>query len=205
MCTYMLAQDANKNAISIAFGIERNSAMDRSNLADLTAFVAVADRLSFRAAASQLGVSPSALSHSMRQPGASRRALTAAHDAQSVAHRRRPASARAAATGKKPAVRNDREGRGNVGIIRSPVRASIDQIAGALENLNQERQRPMGRLRIYAIPTAAAAIVAPIWVRFSCRPTRMFTWSSRLARRRSTSGRRDSTPELDRATGRQPR
>ena len=41
--------------------------MDRSNLADLTAFVAVVDRLSFRAAASQLGVTPSALSHSMRQ------------------------------------------------------------------------------------------------------------------------------------------
>ena len=41
--------------------------MDRGNLADLTAFVAVADRLSFRAAASQLGVTPSALSHSMRQ------------------------------------------------------------------------------------------------------------------------------------------
>jgi DNA-binding transcriptional LysR family regulator len=38
--------------------------MDRSHLADLTAFVAVADRLSFRAAASQLGVTPSALSHS---------------------------------------------------------------------------------------------------------------------------------------------
>jgi hypothetical protein len=28
-------------------------------------------------------------------------------------------------TGGKPAVRNDREDRGNVGIIRSPVRASI--------------------------------------------------------------------------------
>jgi DNA-binding transcriptional LysR family regulator len=41
--------------------------MDRNHLADLTAFVAVADRLSFRAAASQLGVTPSALSHSMRQ------------------------------------------------------------------------------------------------------------------------------------------
>jgi hypothetical protein len=41
--------------------------MDRGSLADLTAFVAVADRLSFRAAASQLGVTPSALSHSMRQ------------------------------------------------------------------------------------------------------------------------------------------
>jgi DNA-binding transcriptional LysR family regulator len=41
--------------------------MDRGNLAELTAFVAVADRLSFRAAASQLGITPSALSHSMRQ------------------------------------------------------------------------------------------------------------------------------------------
>jgi Bacterial regulatory helix-turn-helix protein, lysR family len=41
--------------------------MDRGDLADLTAFVAVADRLSFRAAAAHLGVTPSALSHSMRQ------------------------------------------------------------------------------------------------------------------------------------------
>jgi len=41
--------------------------MDRGELANLTAFVAVADRRSFRAAASQLGVTPSALSHSMRQ------------------------------------------------------------------------------------------------------------------------------------------
>ncbi|HZZ22157.1 MAG TPA: LysR family transcriptional regulator, partial [Roseiarcus sp.] len=41
--------------------------MDRGDLANLTAFVAVADHLSFRAAASRLGVTPSALSHSMRQ------------------------------------------------------------------------------------------------------------------------------------------
>jgi DNA-binding transcriptional LysR family regulator len=41
--------------------------MDRGDLADLNAFVAVADQLSFRAAASRLGVTPSALSHSMRQ------------------------------------------------------------------------------------------------------------------------------------------
>jgi DNA-binding transcriptional LysR family regulator len=40
--------------------------MDRSDLSNLTAFVAVADRRSFRAAASHLGVTPSALSHSMR-------------------------------------------------------------------------------------------------------------------------------------------
>src|SRR4030088_1326470 len=63
----MLTNAENENAKFIAFGVEKDSAMDRGNLADLTAFVAVADRLSFRAAASQLGVSPSALSHSMRQ------------------------------------------------------------------------------------------------------------------------------------------
>jgi DNA-binding transcriptional LysR family regulator len=40
--------------------------MDRADLANLTAFVAVADQRSFRAAASRLGVTPSALSHSMR-------------------------------------------------------------------------------------------------------------------------------------------
>jgi hypothetical protein len=44
--------------------------MNRGDLADLSAFVAVADRSSF---ALQLGVTPSALSHSMRQLGARRR------------------------------------------------------------------------------------------------------------------------------------
>jgi DNA-binding transcriptional LysR family regulator len=43
--------------------------MDRGDLASLTAFVAVADHLSFWAAASRLGVTPSALSHTMRQLG----------------------------------------------------------------------------------------------------------------------------------------
>src|SRR6266403_6177569 len=41
--------------------------MPRSDLADLTAFVAIADNRSFRAAAPRLGVTPSALSHTMRQ------------------------------------------------------------------------------------------------------------------------------------------
>jgi DNA-binding transcriptional LysR family regulator len=39
----------------------------RGSLTDLTAFIVIADRLSFRAAASRLGVSASALSHSTRQ------------------------------------------------------------------------------------------------------------------------------------------
>jgi hypothetical protein len=51
----------NENIISIAFTIEENSGMNRADLAELTAFAAVADHLSFRAAASQLGVTPSAV------------------------------------------------------------------------------------------------------------------------------------------------
>jgi DNA-binding transcriptional LysR family regulator len=46
------------------------------------------------------------------------------------------------------------------------LRPAIDQISGALEGLNQERHRPSGRLRIYAIPLAAEAVIAPIWGRF---------------------------------------
>ncbi|MBV8651546.1 MAG: LysR family transcriptional regulator, partial [Alphaproteobacteria bacterium] len=41
--------------------------MNRGDLADLNAFIAIADQKSFRAAASRLGLTPSALSHSMRQ------------------------------------------------------------------------------------------------------------------------------------------
>jgi DNA-binding transcriptional LysR family regulator len=46
------------------------------------------------------------------------------------------------------------------------LRPAINQIDGALEDLNQKRLRPMGRLRIYAVHVAAAAIIAPIWRRF---------------------------------------
>ena len=42
----------------------------------------------------------------------------------------------------------------------------MNQIADALEDLNQERSRPVGRLRIYATHMAAAAVIAPVWGRF---------------------------------------
>ena len=116
--------------------------MDRGELANLTAFVAVADRRSFRAAASQLGVTPSALSHSMRQLE-ERLGLRLLH--------RTTRSVSVTDAGSR---------------LLERLRPAIDQIAGALENLNEERQRPLGRLRIYASHTAAAAVVAPIWARF---------------------------------------
>src|SRR5712675_1717755 len=138
----VLTNGVNDNPISIALAVERNSGMDRGNLADLNVFVAVADHLSFRAAASRLGVSPSALSHSMRQLE-ERLGVRLLH--------RTTRSVSATDAGLR---------------LLERLRPAIDQISGALEDLNQERQRPLGRLRIYAIQLAAAAVVAPSWERF---------------------------------------
>src|SRR5277367_6452513 len=116
--------------------------MDRGELSNLTAFVAVADRRSFRAAASQLGVTPSALSHSMRllEERLGLRLLNRTTRSVSVT---------------------------DAGLrLLERLRPAISEIAGALEDLNEERQRPMGRLRIYAVHLAGAAVVAPIWGRF---------------------------------------
>src|ERR1700728_3879074 len=116
--------------------------MDRGELANLTAFVAVADQRSFRAAASRLGVTPSALSHTMRQLE-ERLGLRLLH--------RTTRSVSLTDAGLR---------------LLERLRAAIDQIAGALENLNLERSRPVGRLRIYASHMAAAAVIAPVWGRF---------------------------------------
>ena len=116
--------------------------MDRAELANLTAFVAVAEQRSFRAAASQLSVTPSALSHSMRQ-------LEERLGVRLLHRTTRSVSVTDAG------VR-----------LLDRLRPAIEQIGGALESLNEERRRPMGRLRIYAMHLAAAAVVAPIWGRF---------------------------------------
>jgi len=115
--------------------------MDRADLANLAAFVTVADQRSFRGAASLLGVTPSALSHSMR--------LLEERLGVRLLHR----------TTRSVSVTD-------AGLrLLERLRPAIDQISGALEDLNQERQRPSGRLRIYAIPLAAEAVIAPIWGR----------------------------------------
>jgi DNA-binding transcriptional LysR family regulator len=116
--------------------------MQRSSLADLTAFVAVADHRSFRVAASRLGVTPSALSHSMRQLE-ERLGIRLLH--------RTTRSVSLTDAGVR---------------LLERLRPAIDQIAEALEDLNQKRARPFGRLRIYVIHMAAASVVAPVWRRF---------------------------------------
>jgi DNA-binding transcriptional LysR family regulator len=114
--------------------------MDRGDLGNLTEFVAVADQRSFRAAASRLGVTPSALSHSMRQLE-ERLGIRLLH--------RTTRSVSVTDAGQR---------------LLNQLRPAIDQIAGALENLSQERQRPVGRLRVYATSQlVATAVVVPIW------------------------------------------
>src|SRR3954465_15282952 len=116
--------------------------MNRGDLADLNAFVAVAEHRRFRAAASRLAVTPSALSHSMRQLE-ERLGVRLLH--------RTTRSVSVTDAGLR---------------LLERLRPGIDQIADALEDLNRERSRPAGRLRIYAVHSAAAAVIAPVWQHF---------------------------------------
>jgi DNA-binding transcriptional LysR family regulator len=116
--------------------------MRRSDLADLTAFVAVAEHLSFRAAATRLGVTPSALSHTIRQ-------LEERLGVRLLNRTTRSVSLTDAGLR-----------------LLERLRPAIDQIGGALRDLDQERQRPFGRLRINVAPIAAGAVIAPVWARF---------------------------------------
>jgi DNA-binding transcriptional LysR family regulator len=116
--------------------------MRRRELGDLAAFVAVAEQLSFRAAASRLNVTPSALSHTMRQMEERIGVRLLQRTTRSVSLT-------------------------DAGLrLLERLRPAIDQVAGALEDLNQQRHRPFGRLRIHATATAAAAVIVPMWRRF---------------------------------------
>lgn len=116
--------------------------MQRGDLADLVAFIAIADHLSFREAAQRLGVTPSALSHAMRQ-------LEERHGVRLLHRTTRSVSLT------------------DAGIrLLERLRPAMDQITGALEDLNRERSRPFGRLRIYATHMSAASVIAPVWQRF---------------------------------------
>ncbi|HEX4180769.1 MAG TPA: LysR family transcriptional regulator [Caulobacteraceae bacterium] len=116
--------------------------MLRDGLADLTVFVTVADHLSFKVAASRLGLTPSAISHSMRQ-------LEERLGVRLLNRTTRSVSLTDAG------VR-----------LLERLRPAIEEIGNALDDLNQERSRPYGRLRIYATHLAAVAVIAPIWRRF---------------------------------------
>ena len=116
--------------------------MRRNDFADLTAFVSVATHLSFRAAAARLGVTPSTLSHTVRQLE-ERLGIRLLHrSTRSVS----PTDA---------GLR-----------LLERLRPAMDEVATALEDLKREQHRPSGRLRIHATHVAALTVIAPIWTQF---------------------------------------
>ena len=116
--------------------------MRRADLADLTAFVAVADNLSFRAAASGLGVTPSALSHTMR------------HFEERLGFRLLNRTTRSVSLTDAGLRLLDR------------LRPAVEQISRGLDDLKSEQGHPFGNLRLYLIHLAGAAVIAPVWARF---------------------------------------
>ena len=112
--------------------------MRRADLADLAAFVAVADNLSFRAAASRIGVTPSALSHTMRQLE------------ERLAVRLLNRTTRSVSLTDAGLRLLDR------------LRPSIEQISRGLEDLKGEQGHPFGRLRLYVSHFAGVAVIAPV-------------------------------------------
>jgi DNA-binding transcriptional LysR family regulator len=99
--------------------------MRRADLADLTAFVAVANNLSFRAGASCLGVTPSALSHKIRQ-------LEVRLGVRLLNRTTRSVSLTDAGLR-----------------LLDRLRPAVDQISRALDDLKSEQGHPFGRLRLY--------------------------------------------------------
>jgi DNA-binding transcriptional LysR family regulator len=116
--------------------------MRRADFADLAAFVAIADNLSFRAAASRLGVTPSALSHTMR------------HFEERLGVRLLHRTTRSVALTDAGRRLLDR------------LRPAIEEVSEALDDLRAEQGHPSGRLRLYVTHLAGAAVVAPLWQRF---------------------------------------
>src|SRR5438046_563318 len=111
--------------------------MQRGNLTDLLAFLAVAQERSFTKAAAKLGVSQSALSHTIRglEDRLGVRLLTAS------AGRRAPTR-----LGER---------------LLYPIGSPFSEIRGQLTAVSEFREKPAGTIRITAMEYAAEAILLP--------------------------------------------
>jgi DNA-binding transcriptional LysR family regulator len=129
--------------VEFAWGIEKISATDREDWGSLAAFAVVAEERSFTRAAARLGVSPSALSHTMRRLEERLRIQLPARSTRSVS---------TTEAGERLLAR---------------LRPAIEEISGAVEELGRYLDRPSGSLRITASRTAARMAVTPIVPRFT--------------------------------------
>jgi len=116
--------------------------MTRENLSDLQAFIAVAQELSFTKAAAKLGLTPSALSHTVRGLEARLGVRLLARTTRSVA----------------PTEAGER-------LLRD-AEPHFDGIAAALTALTDLREKPAGNIRITAGEHAATTVLWPALVVF---------------------------------------
>ena len=119
--------------------------MDREDWGSLAAFAVVAEERSFTRAAARLGVSPSALSHTMRRLEARLRIQLLARSTRSVS---------TTEAGER---------------LLSRLGPAIEEISNAVEDLGRLLDRPSGRVRITASRTAARMVVAPVLPHFTQR------------------------------------
>ena len=116
--------------------------MGREIIADLTAFLAVARERSFTRAAAQLGVSPSALSHSMRKLEERLGVRLLTRTTRSVA----------------PTGAGDR--------LIAAVGPHFDGIEAGLADLTELRDKPAGTIRITTVDHAAETVLWPALSKF---------------------------------------
>ena len=116
--------------------------MDREDWGSLAAFAVVAEERSFTRAAARLGVSASALSHTMRRLEERLRIKLLARSTRSVS---------TTEAGERLLAR---------------LRPAIEEISGAIEDLGRFIQRPSGHLRITASRSGARMVIAPVLPRF---------------------------------------
>jgi DNA-binding transcriptional LysR family regulator len=116
--------------------------LSRSDLADLNSFLVVHRLCSFTQAAVELGVSTSALSHSMRN-------LEARLGVRLLNRTSRTVSPTEAGSN-----------------LAARLELGFDEIAGALEEVDRHRDRPMGRLRINTLSDGARLLLTKYLPKF---------------------------------------
>jgi DNA-binding transcriptional LysR family regulator len=117
--------------------------MMRSDLAELSAFATVAEERSFTRAAVRLGVSQSALSHSMRN-------LEKRLGVQLLARTTRSVSATTAGTA-----------------LLQELAPALERIGRAVAETMKQRERPAGRIRLIIPRTATEMVVLPKLAKFA--------------------------------------
>jgi len=119
--------------------------MDRENWGSLAAFTVVAEERSFTRAAARLGVSASALSHTMRRLEDRLRIQLLARSTRNVS---------TTEAGER---------------LLGRLRPAMEEIAQAVEELGRLLDRPSGHVRITASRTAARMVIAPVLPSFAQR------------------------------------